>query len=104
MTQSLSYKVPFNGRLWNHIQVERKLFSSIHQRQLLRFDKPKMGLFQGSVLSPMLLNIMIYDFLQFLSSFISDLECLLYADDLLVYVTRSDIASLESKLNFALNY
>ncbi|CAK1597373.1 unnamed protein product [Parnassius mnemosyne] len=59
------------------------------------------GLPQGSVLSPILYNIYIYDLEHSISSFCDILQ---YADDLAIYVTAPDILTASHHLNRGLYY
>ncbi|GFU97522.1 uncharacterized protein LOC103524116 [Trichonephila clavipes] len=52
--------------------------------------------------SPVLFNIMINDLLSFINNAVPEINSLLYADDLVLWSTGSDIPKLESTLNSAL--
>ncbi|GFW74129.1 putative RNA-directed DNA polymerase from transposon BS [Trichonephila clavipes] len=66
------------------------------------YGQTRQGLPHGSVLSSVLLNIMINDFLSFIDNAVPEINSLLYADDLVLWSTGSDIPKLESTLNSAL--
>ncbi|GFY57738.1 putative RNA-directed DNA polymerase from transposon BS [Trichonephila inaurata madagascariensis] len=66
------------------------------------YDQTRQCLPQGSVLSPVPFNIMINDLLSFIDNAVPEINSLLYADDLVLWSTGSDIPKLESTLNSAL--
>ncbi|GFU71352.1 uncharacterized protein LOC103524116 [Trichonephila clavipes] len=62
----------------------------------------KLDKAQGSVLSPVLFNIMIHDLLSFIDNAVPEINSLLYADEFGDWSNSSDIPKLESTLNSAL--
>ncbi|GFW84123.1 putative RNA-directed DNA polymerase from transposon BS [Trichonephila clavipes] len=66
------------------------------------YVQTRQGLPQGSVLSPVLFNIMVSDLLSFIDNAGPEINSLLYADDLVLWSTGSDIPKLKSTLNSVL--
>ncbi|GFY38858.1 putative RNA-directed DNA polymerase from transposon BS [Trichonephila inaurata madagascariensis] len=93
-----------SGHLFKWIRdfLLQRFLNIIYGNSRSGYGQTRQGLPQGSVLNPVLFNIMVNDLLSFIDNAGPEINSLLYADDLVLWSTGSDIPKLGSTLNSAL--
>lgn len=87
---------------WIKQFLSQRFIRTSFQGSTSRYKQVHQGLPQGAVLSCLLFNVMIDD-LQHAIEKIPGVSCLLYADDVVIWATSSNINSLQSTINEVLH-
>ena len=87
-----------NMRKWIKNFLAQRFIRTKFQNAVSNFRQVRQGLPQGAVLSCLLFNVMINDLQQAIER-TPGVQCLLYADDVVIWSTSSSVDSLEETMN-----